>query len=181
AYSDGVSDAPLLAETPAPGKIVSEQRHDEVDTTEWVLSNGIHVLLKPTPFKNDQVLMTAFSPGGHSLVSDKDYLSAAMAAGILSQSGWGEYDAIQLGKKLAGKIASVGTSIGELEETMSGSASPKDLETWFQLMNLHFTAPRNDEKAFQSYVTRLKAGIENRERNPDAVFGDAIEKGLYGD
>ena len=64
---------------------------------------------------------------------------------------------------------------------MSGSASPKDLETWFQLMHLHFTAPRADEKTFQSYVTRLKDGIENRERNPAAVFGDAIEKALYGD
>ena len=181
AYSDGVSDAPLVAKPPEAGKIASEQRHEEVDTVEWVLSNGIHVLLKPTTFKNDQVLMTAFSPGGHSLVSDKDYLSAAMAAGILSQSGWGEYDAIQLGKKLAGKIASVGTGIGELQETMSGSASPKDLETWFQLMYLHFTAPRSDEKAYQSYVTRLKSGIENRQRNPAAVFGDAMEKALYGD
>lgn len=181
AYSDGVSDAPLLAKTPAPGRIVSEKQHKEVDATEWVLSNGIHVLLKPTTFKNDQVLMTAFSPGGHSLVPDKDYLSAAMAAGILSQSGWGDYDAIQLQKKLAGKIASVGTSIGELHETMSGSASPKDLETWFQLMNLHFTAPRADEKTFQSYVTRLKVGLENRDRNPAVIFGDAIEKALYGD
>ena len=181
AYSDGLSDAPLVAKPPVPGKIVSEQRHEEVDTTEWVLSNGIHMLLKPTTFKNDQVLMTAFSPGGHSLVSDKDYLSAAMAAGILSQSGWGDYDAIQLGKKLAGKIASVGTGIGELQETMGGSASPKDLETWFQLMYLHFTAPRSDEKAYQSYVTRLKSGIENRQRDPVAVFGDAMEKALYGD
>ena len=181
AYSDGVSDAPLMAKTPAPGRIVSEKQHKDVDATEWVLSNGIHVLLKPTTFKNDQVLMSAFSPGGYSLVSDKDFLSAAMAAGILSQSGWGDYDAIQLGKKLAGKIASVGTSIDELEETMGGSASPKDLETWFQLMNLQFTAPRADEKAFQSYVTRVKVGIENRERNPDVIFGDAIEKALYGD
>jgi zinc protease len=104
-----------------------------------------------------------------------------MAAGLLSQSGWGEYDAIQLGKKLAGKIATVGTSIDELQETMDGSASPKDLETWFQLMALQFTAPRADEKAFQSYVTRLKTGLENRERDPAAVFGDAIEKALYGD
>ena len=61
-------------------------------STEWVLSNGIHVLLKPTTFKNDQILMSAFSPGGHSLVPDKDYLSAAMSAGILSQSGWAHYD-----------------------------------------------------------------------------------------
>jgi zinc protease len=180
-YDDGVSEAPLLAKTPTPGKIVSEKEHKDVEAIEWILSNGIHVLLKPTTFKNDQILMSAFSPGGHSLVPDKDYISAAMSSSILSQSGWGPYDAIQLRKKLAGKVASVGSSVGGLYETMNGSASPKDLETWFQLMHLHFTAPRADEKTFQSYVTRLKEGIENRKRNPAAVFGDEIEKALYGD
>ena len=181
AYSDGAFEAPLLANTPKPGTIVSEKEHKDVEVTEWVLSNGIRVLLKPTTFKNDLILMSAFSPGGHSLVPDKDYLSAAMSSAILSQSGWGTYDAIQLRKKLSGKIASVGSSVSDLYETMSGSASPKDLETWFQLMHLHFTAPRADEKAFQSYVTRLKENIENRKRNPAAVFGDEIEKALYGD
>lgn len=181
AYTDGVSDAPLLAKLPTPGWVVSEKKHEEIETIEWVLSNGVHVLLKPTTFKNDSILMQAFSPGGHSLVADKDYLSAAMASGILAQSGWGDYDAIQLGKKLAGKLVSIGTSIDELSEEVQGSASPKDLETWFQLLYLQFTSPRQDDKAFQSYVARLKEGIENRERDPSVVFGDAIEKALYGD
>ncbi|HWN94176.1 MAG TPA: insulinase family protein [Methylomirabilota bacterium] len=181
AYSDGAFEAPLLTNAPKAGTIVSEKDYKDVEVTEWILSNGIRVLLKPTTFKNDSIMMNAFSPGGHSLVPDKDYLSAAMSAGILSQSGWGAYDSIQLRKKLAGKIASVGSSIGEQFETLSGSASPKDLETWFQLMHLHFIAPRSDEKTFQSYVTRLKEGIENRKRNPAAVFGDEIEKALYGD
>lgn len=181
AYSDGVSEAPLISKTPTAGKIVSETRHAEVDVTEWVLSNGIRVLLKPTTFKNDSILMNAFSPGGHSLVPDKDYLSAAMAAGILGQSGLGDYDLIRLRKKLAGKVASVGASIGEQSEELSGSASPKDLETWFQLMHLQFTAPRADEQAFQSYVTRIKVNLENRDRNPAVIFGDAISKALYGD
>jgi zinc protease len=181
AYQDGVSDGPLLATPPAAGKVVSEKQHKEVDATEWVLSNGIHVILKPTTNQNDQILMRAFSPGGHSLVADKDYLSGAMAASIVSQSGFGAYDSIQLRKKLSGKMVSVGASIDELFENVQGSGSPKDLEIWFQLMHLYFTAPRADEKAFQSLVTRMKVGLENRDRNPQAVFGDAIEKALYGD
>lgn len=180
AYDEGSLEAPLLTSMPKPGTIVSEKEHKEIETTEWVLSNGVHVLLKPTTFKNDAILMNAFSPGGHSLVSDADYLSAALSPSILSQSGWGPYDSIQLRKKLAGKIAAVGSSVGELFETVNGSASPKDLETWFQLVYLHFTAPRADEKSFQSFITRMKENIENRERNPAAVFGDEIEKAMYG-
>lgn len=181
AYQDGVSDAPLLSSQPTPGTIASELNHPEVDTSEWVLSNGIHVLLKSTTNKNDQILMRAFSPGGHSLVENKDYFSAAMAATIVGQSGLGGYDLIQLGKKLSGKIVQVGASIDSQFETLQGVASPKDLETWFQLMHLHFTGSRADEKTFQSLVTRIREGIENRRRNPQAVFGDAIEKELYGD
>jgi zinc protease len=181
AYDDGVSDAPLMAGVPKAGKIVSEKQHEDVETIEWTLSNGARVLLKPTTNKNDLIVMSAFSPGGHSLVSDQDYLSAAMASSIAGQSGLGAYDLIALRKKLAGKIAGVNASIGEQTEELSGSASPKDLETWFQLMHLRFTAPRADEKTFQSFLTRMKVGIENRERNPQVVYGDAISKALYGD
>jgi zinc protease len=181
AYDDALAEGPLMRSVPKPGKIVSERKHSDVEAVEWVLSNGARVLLKPTTNRNDLVIMNAFSPGGHSLVSDKNYLSGAMAATITGQSGLGDYDLIQLRKKLAGKIASVNASIGEQSEELSGSASAKDLETWFQLMHLRFTAPRADEKTFQSYVTRLKVGIENRERNPQVVYGDAISKALYGD
>ncbi|MSU37272.1 MAG: insulinase family protein [Pedosphaera sp.] len=181
AYQDGVSDAPLLGTQPTPGTIVSELKHPEVDTLEWVLSNGIHVLMKSTTNKNDQILMRASSPGGHSLVENRDYLSAAMAATIVGQSGLGAYDLIQLGKKLSGKIAQVSASIDEQYEMLGGMASPKDLQTWFQLIHLHFMGSRADEKTFQSLVTRIRENIENRSRNPQAVFGDAIAKELYGD
>lgn len=181
AYDDGVSDAPLVSDLPAPGTIVAENRREDTGTIEWVLSNDVRVLLKPTDFQNDQVLMTAFSPGGTSLVDDPDFVPATMATTVVGQSGLGDYDLVQLGKKLSGKVASVGLSIDELYETMSGSASPKDLETWFQLIHLNFVAPRADEKTFESLMARFKVVIENRTRNPQAVFSDAIEKALYGD
>lgn len=181
AYDDGVSDAPLMASNPKPGRIVSEKINDQLGTTEWILSNHIRVMLKPTDFKNDQILMRAFSPGGHSLVSDKDYLSAAMASMIVGRSGLGEYDLIQLQKKLAGKVVSVGASIGGQSEGVSGSASPKDLETWFQLIHLNFASPRADEKTFRSILAQMEESVRNRENNPQAVFSDAIQKAVYGD
>lgn len=181
AYTDNVSNEPLLPTAPKAGSVVSEKRNDKLGTIEWILSNHVRVVLKPTDFKNDQVMMRAFSAGGHSLVPDQDYLSALMADSILGQSGLGSYDLIQLQKKLSGKVVSVGASISEQFEGLSGSASPKDLETWFQLMYLHFTAPRADDKTFKSMMTRLEDSVRNRDRNPQAVFGDAIEKALFGD
>lgn len=181
AYDDGMTDAPLISREPKPGKVISEKRDEKLGVTEWKLSNDITVLLKPTTFKNDQILMTASSPGGDSLVSNKDYLSGSMATTIAGQSGLGSFDLIQLQKKLAGKVASVSPSIGGISEGLGGSASPRDLDTWFQLMHLQFGAPRQDAKAFKSLLAQYRAVLRNRSTDPQSVFGDAVEEAMYGD
>ncbi|MCS1409214.1 MAG: Protease 3 [Verrucomicrobia subdivision 3 bacterium] len=181
AYDDGNLDAPLIPVPPVKGSIIAQKTYEDLGVTEWKLSNGIRMLLKPTDFKNDQILMRSFSPGGHSLVPDKAYASASMAANIIANSGLGSFDLIQLQKKLAGKIASAGPQISKRTEGISGSASPKDIETMFQLTHLYFTAPRADQKAFQAMMAQLKVSAANRLNNPQVVFGDAIEKALYKD
>lgn len=171
-YVDRVRDAPLLQDIPTPGAVVSETSIEEVGLTEWQLANGVRVILKPTDFQNDQVLLTGFSPGGHSLVEDADHVSAIFSTSILGESGLGDFDRIELGKALAGKVASAQVYISELEEGASGSASPQDLETMFQLLYLNFTAPRLDLEAYESLRSRLRILIENRDKNPSTAYQD---------
>src|SRR5690606_5101670 len=102
--------------------------------TELTLSNGLKVILKPTDFKNDQILFSARSKGGTSLVSDADFRSAEMADQLVSASGIAEFDEIQLGKLLTGKVVNVSPFIGTYSEGLSGSSSPKDFETALQLI-----------------------------------------------
>lgn len=181
AYEEENLDAPLVSEMPQPGTIAEEHEYPEVDVVEWVLSNGMRVLLKSTDFKRDEVLMTAFSPGGNSLVPTDEFVPALQADTLVQMSGAGDFDLFQLRKKLAGKIARVGVRIDELFEGMQGSASPRDLETFFQLVYLRFMAPRLDPDMVESFRVRLKNQIENRRNDPEAVFSDAIEKTLYQD
>jgi len=68
----------------------------------------------------------------------------------------------------------VSPAIGSLEESLSGNASPRDLETLFQLVHLYFTAPREDSAAFASLRTRLRAQVENRAASPQAAFLDTL-------
>ncbi len=174
-YEDAASARPLVEAAPTPGEIVTEKKIAELDVTEWTLSNGVRVVLKPTDFKNDEVLFSAFSPGGHGLVSDRDYLAAATASAVVQEGGLGTFNAIGLEKKLAGKVVSVSPWIGELREGVRGSASLKDLETMFQLIYLRFTAPRKDSEAYQAYVQRIRGSLENRSASPGAAFGDTIQ------
>jgi zinc protease len=181
AYTDNTTEAPLLPHPPEPGKVQSEHLHERIGVTDWKLSNGARVLLKPTDFKNDQILLRAFSPGGHSLAPDPQFVPASTASTVVGQSGLGAFNAIQLPKKLAGKIARVTAHIDSQFESVSGFASPADLETFFQLVHLRFTAPRADEEIFLSLQTRLRETIENRRNDPEAVFEDAFELALFQD
>ncbi len=173
-YDDKVAGTSLVPNPPAPGTIVSEQRDSASNITQWQLANGVRVLLKPTDFQADQVLLRAYSPGGSSLVPDSDFVSAIFATSLVSMSGVGDFDAIQLRKALAGKAVNVAPYIDDRREGFSAQGSPKDLETMFQLIYLNATAPRRDTTAFQSLKSRLAAYLENQGASPEAAFGDTL-------
>ena len=177
-YVDAFDDVPLLAEIPTAGSITDEATIESIDAQRWTLSNGITVIAKQTDFRNDEVLFTAFSPGGHSLVEDMDHVSALYADQLIAGSGVGEHDNVALDKLLAGKRVSVSPYISELYEGLRGNASPEDLETLFQLITLYATAPRLDLSVYSRYETSLRSVAETRSEQPDAAFSDALSEVL---
>jgi zinc protease len=178
-YVDRVTTAPLFNNLPKPGKVVKESTIPEIGVTEWRLSNGIRVILKPTDFKNDEVLMHGRSPGGHSRTPDKDYESATFAAGVIDGSGVADIGPTELRKALAGKVVTVRPYISELEEGVSGSASPNDLETLLGLTYLTITAPRRDEQVFEAFRAQLRESLLRRQADPSAVFADKWTRLYY--
>ncbi|MCG8604909.1 insulinase family protein, partial [bacterium] len=174
-YEDRVPQGDLVTVPPTPGRIVDEKKIEPLEVTEWTLSNGIKVISKPTDFKNDEVLFTSYSPGGHSLIDDAHFVAATTAGVLVREGGVGPFDQITLRKSLSGKIVSVSPWINSLQEGISGSASPQDLETMFQLIYLYFTAPRRDSTAFLSFQSRIKGFIQNRHASPDAAFQDTVQ------
>ncbi len=175
AYVDDVLDTPLLKELPVAGSVISEKVREVVGLTEWILSNGVRVVLKPTDFKNDEVLFNAYSPGGLSLVADSDYISAVAATSLITESGLGEFDLTQLEKKLSGLIVDVSPWIKELFEGLKGSATQEDLETMFKLIYLYFTEPVLNEEAVITYKNQQENLLINKEANPENVFWDTVK------
>ena len=174
-YVDLVTDVPLFEEMLKPKPVVASRYIDEIEVTEWDLENGVRIILKPTDFKNDEIQFTSYSPGGHSLVGDEDYIAAISATTILQQAGIADFNLIEFRKLMTGKLARVTPYIGELEEGLMGSSTPQDLETMFQLIYLYFYAPRVDSTAFQSYQYRIKEFLKNRDASPTAAFQDTIQ------
>jgi zinc protease len=175
AYEDAATDAPLVARVPEPAAIVEEEAIEELGVQYWKLANSVRVFLKPTDFKDDEILFRSWSPGGSSLSSDEDFIASVTAVSAVTQGGAGDFSLVDLQKALAGKAVRVSPYVSSQTEGISGSASPSDVETMFQLIYLYFTAPRRDEEAFQSLTTRLNAFLTNRSADPIAAYRDTVQ------
>lgn len=178
-YVDTVGNQPLLDKIPEPGKIIKTGTKEAFGITEWELSNGVKVVFKPTNYKQDEIVFRALSPGGTSLASDKDYIPASTASQVIAGGGLGKFNAIELRKVLSGKVASARPYISETEEGLSGSASPKDLETMFQLIYLTFTEPRADATIFGVLTAQMKALLANMKASPEMAFSETLQTTLY--
>jgi zinc protease len=175
AYSESAPSQQLVEKDPAAGHVVSTREIKEIGVTEWKLSNGVRVLLKPTDFNADQISFTAYSPGGASLLSDAAYTAASAADLIPQTSGVGKFSVIDLQKFLAGKQVSVSPSIDDLSEGFSGGGSQRDLDTMFQLVYLYFTQPRLDTALVNTFLGRFRGVLANRSASPEAAFSDTLQ------
>ena len=165
----------LVETAPKAGKIKKTTYNETLGVTEWTLSNGLRVMVKPTTFKQDEIRFYAYSQGGRSLVATADLPSALLATDVVELGGLGDMSATDLQKALTGKRASVSPSINAYSETMNGSSTIKDLKTLLQLNYLYFTAPRRDEESFQTLMSILESQLANRDKNPKVAWSDSIQ------
>ena len=178
-YKETVSNEPLIATLPVKGAIESKKHDDTFDATILTLKNGVKVIYKPTHFKDDEILMSAYSFGGYSVMDQSDPYTLQQLDELAGLGGLGNFSAIDLPKVLAGKKVHVSGNVNTFTENVSGSCSVKDLETMMQLIYLSFGTPRSDEEAYQSFITRTKAMLANIESNPDVAFSDNLIFALF--
>ncbi|TLV01072.1 M16 family metallopeptidase [Dyadobacter luticola] len=175
AYVDDVTDSPLLKTEPKAGKVTSEKTLEKLGVTELTLSNGVKVLLKPTDFKNDEILIKATAKGGYSLFPDERE-TGIFTSYLVQSGGVGPYNQTQLQKFLAGKTANAGPYVSELTEGIGGNTNPKDLETTLQLIYAYFTEPRKDADVVAGVLANQKSYLENMQKTltPEKVYSDSL-------
>ncbi len=169
----------LMAHLPAAGSIVAERYNAALGVTEWDLSNGVKVVLKPSDFKNDEILLSGNRFGGQSLYGQPDMYNAGFATTVVSAMGVAEFAPTELQKMLAGKVLSVNTGLGGFNDIVSASSSNADLETMLQLLSLKFGPTRRDADLYQSFVTRMQDAAKNAIARPESVFFDAVQTTLF--
>jgi zinc protease len=174
AWSDTAATGTWMAEKPKPATVESKRELPEIGVTIVRFSNGVEAWLKPTDFKNDQVLFDLEALGGASLAPAADYYEATLADAFVQRSGMAGINASDLSKMLAGKVASASPYISLSTHGVSGSAAPADLETALQLLHEEVTKPGDDPEAFAVLQRQLTASIANRDQAPGRVFGERL-------
>jgi hypothetical protein len=178
AYVDTVSNQPLLARLPTAGAVASTKMNDALGITEWTLSNGVRVVLKPTTFRLGPDHFSGREPRRHVSRNDADFIPAATAADVI-EAGWSCH--FQLHQSRQGACRhhrAVRADIGATEEGLAGGSARRDLETMFQLIYLRFTAPRADPVAFGVLKDQLKVALANQRSMPETVFDEALSAAL---
>lgn len=173
-WNDAGTGRALLEEPPDPGAVVNRREVPALGVTVVTFANGVEAWLKPTDFKNDEVLFSLAARGGASTAPPDKYVEAMLAPALVQVSGVGGHRAVDLQKLLAGKLARASAGIALSTHSISGSARPGDLETGLQLLYLTFTDPGNDAEAFDNIRKQLDAMYANRAQNPNLLFGEKV-------
>ena len=135
-------------------------------------------MLKPTTFKQDEILFRAVSPGGTSLASDADFIPAETADAVVAQGGLGDFSRIDLDKVLAGTTASVTSGHrphGRRAGRRRRPERPRD-DVSVDLSDVYRAARRSG--GVQVLTEQLKVTLANREAQPDTVFNRTLDAAL---
>lgn len=174
ADSSAPAASKLMPHPPEPGRIVSERIIPDVGITEWMLGNGMRVLLKPTSRRAEQILVDAWAPGGASLAPNATYRSAYMSDAIVRAMGVGTLDRPSLARVLDGHTATLSPYVYDDVVGVRGEGTSLEAEMLFQLMNLYLTSPRADSAAFRGWMGGQVEHARNRAVDPDAALRDSI-------
>ena len=176
AWRDDMAGRELMPKKPEPGRIVSTREIPEIGVTVLTFANGAAIFLKPTDFKNDQVVFTSYAKGGSSLAAPTDYFAAALSPTLVGIAGVGGFTPVELDKLLPGRLVDVSPYMSMYTHGVSGSSTPKDLETALQLLHLTFTAPNRTPESFDLMKRRLAAMLANQTQSPGAVFQERVRQ-----
>ena len=166
-------DRPLVAKMPKAGKIKKEA-DAAFGFKELTLSNGIKVYMKKTNFSPNSISLNGWSDGGSALYGDEEIASLKMLGTALGSSCIGGFTKTQLSKLLNGKSANAGVGLSGRSKTASGSCTPKDMETMFQLLYKHFTDITPDTAAWSTSLRNLRQQLKNRDLDPNTAFNDTV-------
>lgn len=179
AYIDDTTTEPFITEIRPKGS-VSKVEQGIFGTTKITLSNGIKVFVKPTDFKDDEILFQAFKDGGKKSFPVNEANNLLLIGDAFSLSDFGKFDNKALSRYLTGKNVNLDYSIGAFSENFTGSSTVKDLPILFELIYSAFTQLNANKEFYSSSISRILPGFEAAEKSPEFIFEQHKKNAISG-
>lgn len=175
-YKPITVDRPLMAELPVPGRIVATKQIDALGATQYTLENGMTILVKPTDFDNDRILINATATGGTYNAPLDQRVSILIAESLADKSGLAGFKPMELERLLKGQQCVVEDYINQYRHGLACGSTKQDLETTMQLLHLCFTKPGYRPEVLDGIIEKRKEAITNRMSNPEIQFIGTLSK-----
>jgi len=147
---------PYLPEPKEKGRIIAKTKIDDLEIIQIEFKNGIHLNLKKTNFKADEVrVLLSFGSGRSAEPSDKAGL-AALSEAVINESGLGSLEKDDVERALAGKNTSVFFEIDEDKFSLNGISATTEIELLFQLLYAHLVDPGYRKDAYNLSIKRFE-------------------------
>lgn len=179
AYADVAITESLIAKLPQGGSI-SKETAGPFGTKEFILSNGIKVIVKLTDYKEDEILFQAFRKGGKQTYDLSDAYNVQLLEDAFSLSDLGPFDNKTLTRYLTGKNVSLSFGTDVMSDYFEGISSVKDLPTLMELIYVAFTDVRVNEEVYRNAIARILPQFEMMEKSPEYIFQQHKDSAMHG-
>jgi zinc protease len=168
-----------------PGRVAERHEISDLGVTEVRFSNGVRLLIKPTAFSKDQILVGVRAGYGRLDIPQSETRAVWTVSGIVPTLQLGGTQALtgeDIQQLTASKVVSVKQELADDAFVLSGTTRPQDLDLQLQLLAAYTVYPGfrpaaldRVKGALTAQLPRLDAtavGVFAREQNPILHGGD---------
>ena len=169
----------LIPQLPAPGTITATTTLKQWDATEFTLSNGVKVIVKPTDFKENEIIFGAIAKGGIAGIDPAQASNVKFMPYAIGNYGLGTYNNSDIKKYLQGRQVKISHEIQDYFRFLDGTSTIKDLPVLMELIYMTFTGFNITEDDFAAAQSSIAGILGNQEAQPEYIFSKRASEALY--
>jgi zinc protease len=161
------------------GQVVEQKDITDLDTVFVRFANGVRLTVKPTKFRDDQILVKARV--GHGLLDLPPAGQSPLWAGsAYIEGGLKQISAQDMERVLNGKVWNAGLGVEDDAFSLSGRTRPEDLDTELQVLAAYATEGGWRPEAFNRIKTYYGTIHDQLESTPGGVMSRDLGGLLHG-
>lgn len=163
-----------------PGTITAQTEVEDLGITQWQLSNGVRINLKPTDFEKGKIrILARIGNGKLTQPMDKPMLDK-FAQAVFEGGGLAKHSIDELKRILAGRNVSSSLAIDEDAFLLQGSTTPEDFLLQCQVMSASLIDPGFRQEALWQFRKGIPTLMQQLKHTPAGPITQ-LQGWLHGD